>query len=115
MEHTKQQLKLILQKTNGICRICRGTEGPKLNLSSYGNTEGPEGWEVEHLGAKALKGEDNPNNWWPVHIKCNSQKGMKKTRKVRKNHSSIPQAHLVPEQDLNLERMAAEIRGRAGL
>jgi 5-methylcytosine-specific restriction endonuclease McrA len=84
MKYTDQQLELILQKTNGVCRICRGTEGPKLTLSNYGNAEVPEGWEVEHLNTRDLKGEDNPNSLWPVHIKCNSQKGMKKTKKVRK-------------------------------
>jgi hypothetical protein len=112
LDYNKEQLKLVFQKTNGVCRICRGTEGPKLDFTSYGKSEVANGWEVECLKVTNHIIADNPDNWWPVHIKCNSKKGTNKTKKVRSNRN-LPPIPLVPEQDMNLERMAAQIRSRA--
>lgn len=114
MEYTEQQLITIFNKTHGICHICQGKKGPELVFSNYGNKVVTNGWEVEYLNLKDGQGTDNPDNWWPAHIECNSRKGSKKTRKVRRTHE-LPRGHLVPSQDMDIERWQAELRGRAGL
>jgi hypothetical protein len=108
MEESKEQLQVIFQKTNGVCRICRGTEGPKLKFEHYGKEDEADGWEIEQTSGKSAPVDER----WAVHISCNLHKGtgIKKTRK-----SHHPAAVLVPEQDMEIERWQAQLRGNAGL
>jgi len=114
MDYTEHQLRTIFEKTGGTCHLCQGKKGPKLNFSKYNNAAATDGWEVEQSGLKDGEGSANPDNRWPAHIKCNRRKEGKKTRRVRRTHE-LPHAHLVPLQDMDIERWQAELRGRAGL
>ncbi len=110
MAYTEEQLKAVFNKTNGNCRICRGTEGPKLKFSSYQKRDDADGWDVERLNSK---GEDALQNWWPAHISCISEKGKEGTGGGKKKH--FQDVVLLPEQDMELERYLAQLRGTAGL
>ena len=82
MQYDHETLRRIFDKTAGRCHLCGEAIGPR----SYGVTDSPLGWEVEHSHARANGGTDHPNNLYPAHITCNREKGTTSTRTARSWH-----------------------------
>jgi 5-methylcytosine-specific restriction endonuclease McrA len=89
MKYTPEKLRLIYDRTDGRCHICRKT----LSFVNYGNQGSKGAWEVEHSKARARGGTDHGNNLYASCIYCNRSKGVTSTRTVRQR-SGITKAPL---------------------
>lgn len=77
-----QRLRRIYDKTDGYCHLCH----KKLSFTNYGNAGGKGAWNIEHSKPKNKGGTDNLNNLFPACINCNTEKGTKHTKTIRKKN-----------------------------
>ena len=82
MNVTSELTRTILARTGGDCHICHDGVGPR----SYGRTDSPLGWEIDHSVPRAKGGIDRRNNLYAAHIRCNRSKGVKSSRSARGQH-----------------------------
>ena len=82
MRFTEKQKRQIFNKTRGICHLC----GKPLTLQNYNRHKTRGSWNVDHSKAQAVGGSDHLNNLFPACISCNSSKGIRSSRSVRKQN-----------------------------
>lgn len=81
--YTRSQLRKIYDKTNGYCHLC----GKRLSFKNYDRHGSRAPWNVDHSKTQAMGGTDHMNNLYPACISCNSSKGTKTNRSVRRSNS----------------------------
>ena len=85
MAYTKEEQYRIYHKTKGYCHLC----GKRLALKNYG-VHGSRGeWNVDHSKAQKNDGTDHFNNLYAACIYCNSSKGIKSSRSVRRANGLV--------------------------
>jgi len=82
MAYSKEELRIIYERTDGRCHVCR----KKLSFVNYGRLDGRAPWEVDHSVAKARGGTDRIGNLLPACPGCNRSKGASDNRSVRGRH-----------------------------
>jgi len=85
MSYDKGELRMIYDRTDGRCHVCR----MKLCFVNYGVTEGRAPWEVDHSVAKARGGSDRISNLLPACPSCNRSKRAADNRRVRSVHGHV--------------------------
>lgn len=80
MAYTKEEQRIIFHKTKGYCHLC----GKRLTLKNYGAHGSRGAWNVDHSKAQKKDGTDHLNNLYAACISCNSSKGTKTSRSVRR-------------------------------
>lgn len=82
MKYSEEQKRRIYDKTSGYCHLC----GKHLALSNYGKHGAKGAWNVDHSKAQGIGGSDHGNNLFPACISCNSRKGIRSSRSIRREN-----------------------------
>ena len=82
MNREETELRIIYDRTEGQCHICRRP----LSFRNYGLFGRRGAWEIEHSIAKARGGTDHGNNLFAACISCNRSKGEYSSRSARWGH-----------------------------
>lgn len=70
MRYSDDDLNWVLDRTRGRCFYCK----KQLSFKNYGILEERGAWEIDHFIPLASGGADQPYNWVPACIECNSEK-----------------------------------------
>lgn len=70
MAYTDDDLTWVYDRTGGKCFYC----GKSISFKNYGEVGEKGAWEVDHFIPLASNGADQPYNWVPACINCNTEK-----------------------------------------
>jgi len=79
MKRDDRTLRLIYERTDGRCHICR----KHLSFCNYGKLGARGSWEIEHSIPRSHGGTDHRNNLYAACISCNRSKGNGSTKTAR--------------------------------
>jgi 5-methylcytosine-specific restriction endonuclease McrA len=70
MPYSDEEINWIYDRTSGRCFYCH----KRLSFKNYGEVGAFGAWEVDHFIPIASRGADQPKNWVPACIECNTAK-----------------------------------------
>jgi 5-methylcytosine-specific restriction endonuclease McrA len=70
MKYNNDDINLVYDRTQGRCFYC----GIQLSFKNYGKVGEKGAWEVDHFIPLASNGADQPYNWVPACVSCNTEK-----------------------------------------
>lgn len=82
MAYDNDTLNWIYDRTDGYCHLCC----KKLSFINYARYGNKGAWEVEHSIPRSQGGTDHLNNLYAACIRCNRNKSIQSSRKVRSQY-----------------------------